>query len=297
MPRSCRILFICTGNTCRSPLAAAGFAALCKKAGLENVEAASAGLSAQSASPAAAHMQHAAQEEGLDLTLHRSRQADAALLNAADLVVCLSTSHALLLAALVPHEKIRVLGGGISDPFGSSLACYRACAKEILKALPALLRELAAPFSFLEPACRIVPAKTVHLPELAALEAQCFSTPWSAQSLASSLDAANNRFLAAFWGERLVGYLGLTQVMEQADILNIATAPDFRRHGIANALLARAETQSILAGCGELRLEVRESNEAARALYAARGYMQTGRRRQYYQAPQEDALLLTLHCY
>jgi ribosomal-protein-alanine N-acetyltransferase len=91
-----------------------------------------------------------------------------------------------------------------------------------------------------------------------------------------------------------LGYLGITQIAGQADIANIAVAPAHRRRGAAHALLARAETQAVLRGCGEIRLECRQGNAAALALYRSRGYVEVGRRKKYYRDPDEDAVLMTL---
>ena len=289
------VLFVCTGNTCRSPLAAGIYAA-------QNPEdrVLSAGLFTEDGLPASAHMLAIAPEYGAGLAPHRSRQLTADLLNQADFIVCLSASHAMRLASYVPEEKIRILGGGISDPYGGDLEDYRTCAAQIAAALPALERELHALVrtqrSDGAPAqpVQIVPMEESHIPLAAALERECFACPWSEQSLREGMRGEHAHYLAALEQGTLIGYLGISQVADQADIANIAVLPAHRRQGAAHALLARAETGAILRGCEEIRLECREGNAAALALYRSRGYREVGRRRRYYHDPEEDAVLMTL---
>ena len=276
------VLFVCTGNTCRSPLAAGIYAA--RNPG-DRVR--SAGLFTEDGLPASAHMLALAPEYGADLAPHQSRQLTADLLSQADFIVCLSASHAMRLASYVPEEKIRVLGGGIPDPYGGDLEDYRACAAQIAAALPALKRELHV-------AAQIVPMEESHIPAAAALERECFACPWSEQSLREGMRSEHAHYLAALAQGAFIGYLGISQVADQADIANIAVLPAHRRQGIANALLARAETGAILRGCGEIRLECREGNAGALALYRSRGYREVGRRRRYYRGPNGDAVLMTL---
>jgi len=278
------MLFICTGNTCRSPFAAGAYAAMDPDA-----RVLSAGLCAVEGQPASAHMLAAAREYGIDLALHRSRQLTAELLAATDFAVCLSASHAKRLASVAPPETLRVLGGGIPDPFGGGPEEYRACAGQIAAALPALRRELRA-----APGLRIVPMEDAHVPAAAALEQQCFALPWSEEALRGGLRGEHAHYLAALDQGEFIGYLGISQVADQADIANIAVAPAHRRRGVAHALLARAETQAALRGCVEIRLECRTSNAAALALYRSRGYNEVGRRKKYYRDPEEDAVLMTL---
>lgn len=137
------IIFICTGNTCRSPMAAALCEGLARERGMTDLIAESRGLAAAPGAPASPHAAEALSEVGLDLSAHRSRQADPAELAGADLVICMTRSHRIILeGAGIPAGKIRVLGVGIPDPFGGSLEDYRACRDAIAAALPAVLDEL-----------------------------------------------------------------------------------------------------------------------------------------------------------
>ena len=122
------ITFICTGNTCRSPLAEGLF----KKINPRH-EVYSAGLSAIFGDKVSENSVLAARDYDVDISEHISRPLSKELLMATDLFVCLSYSHAVQLVNLVGKKRIYVLGGGISDPYGGSLEIYKKCAEEILK--------------------------------------------------------------------------------------------------------------------------------------------------------------------
>lgn len=290
MARACRVLFLCTGNTCRSP-----FAALCAASGREGVEFASAGLAAWEGAPASANMQAAAEELGLSLADHRAQNVTPELLEASDLVVCLSASHALAIADRVPAERLRILGGGIDDPYNGGPEEYRACAAQIKGALPAVLAELTAPFSFLSPDACILPTAEGHASAIAELERLAFDPPMREERLREKLrDYPTAHWLTALWNGEVAGFLGADQYGGEAFIDDLAVFPHMRRKGVANALLARAETEAILRGASKIHLEVRESNLAARALYSARGCRDVGRRKGFYERPKEDAILMTM---
>ncbi len=141
---------------------------------------------------------------------------------------------------------------------------------------------------------RIVPMDADHLDEVAELERICFSTPWSRNMLAEELDNALSAFLVALDDDgRVVGYAGLQVVLDEGYITNVAVRPECRRNGIAAKLLqvfldfAQANRLSFLT------LEVRASNYGAIALYGERGFRSVGRRKNYYEHPKEDAIIMT----
>ena len=142
---------------------------------------------------------------------------------------------------------------------------------------------------------RIVPMAAEHLNEVAALELACFSRPWSRQMLAEELDNQCAAFLVALEPEtdKVIGYAGLLVAADEGYITNVAVFPTYRRRGVAGKLLdvflrfARANHLAFLT------LEVRPSNAAAIALYTRFGFREAGRRRNYYDLPREDALILT----
>ena len=141
---------------------------------------------------------------------------------------------------------------------------------------------------------KITPMTAEHLDEVAELERLCFSDPWSRNVLAESLKNDLSAYLVALDGAgRVAGYAGLTVVLDEGSIDNIAVRPDCRRQGVASQLLdvflnfARGNRLAFLT------LEVRASNYAAIALYGSRGFREVGRRKKYYEHPTEDALIMT----
>ena len=131
-----------------------------------------------------------------------------------------------------------------------------------------------------------------HVPQIAELEKLCFSDPWSEKSIETELSCRLSVWLVALEGEQVVGYVGSQTVIDESDMMNIAVHPDFRRKGIAEALVAALvdELKKLESHC--LTLEVRASNEPAQKLYEKLGFSQIGRRPKYYRNPREDALIL-----
>ena len=142
---------------------------------------------------------------------------------------------------------------------------------------------------------RIVPMNGDHLDEVAELERICFSVPWSRNMLAEELDNLLSAFLVALDdNDRVVGYAGLQVVLDEGYITNVAVRPECRRQGIAAKLLQVFLDFAKANKLAFLTLEVRASNYDAIALYGSRGFRSVGRRKNYYEHPREDALIMTL---
>lgn len=142
---------------------------------------------------------------------------------------------------------------------------------------------------------RIIPMTAAHLPAVAALERVCFpADPWSEALFRDALENPAVAVLLAQGADgAILGYAVLSTVLDEGGLDNIAVAPHCRRRGVADALL------SALTGSGRehlsvLMLEVRASNAPAIALYEKHGFAAVGRRKNYYDAPKEDAVLMTL---
>ena len=131
-----------------------------------------------------------------------------------------------------------------------------------------------------------------HVSQVAQLEKECFHDPWSENSIASELKNPLSLWLVAVDGQQLAGYVGSQSVMGEADMMNIAVSSKFRRMGIAQELVERLVTLLREKDVYSLTLEVRASNEPAKALYGKLGFSQVGRRPNYYRNPKEDALIL-----
>ena len=139
----------------------------------------------------------------------------------------------------------------------------------------------------------LVPMDRSHLSGVADLEKLCFTTPWNEAMLEEELYNDTASFIVA-QGENseVLGYAGLHVILDEGYIDNVAVRPEYRRQGIADQLL------DVFCRFGEahlrfLTLEVRPSNTAAVALYEKHGFREAGRRKNYYENPTEDALLLT----
>ena len=138
----------------------------------------------------------------------------------------------------------------------------------------------------------IVNMNESHVAQVAALEKICFSDPWSENSVASELKNPLSCWLVAEEDGKVAGYVGSQTVMDKSDMMNVAVHPDHRRKGIAEALVAELVEALKKRESRCLTLEVRASNEPAKALYEKLGFTQVGLRKNYYRNPKEDALIL-----
>ena len=134
-------------------------------------------------------------------------------------------------------------------------------------------------------------ASAADVAAIAALEAVCFpADPWPADMIARHID----RFLLAADGPELLGYAVLSTVLDEGNLDNIAVSPARRRTGVGDALLTEVIRRARALGLALLYLEVRASNGPAVALYEKHGFAPVGRRKNYYEKPREDAVLMTL---
>ncbi len=140
---------------------------------------------------------------------------------------------------------------------------------------------------------RILDADLVYLPQIEALEQVCFSSPWTLEQLKTQLKDGRHEFIAAVSEETVLGYVGMMYVLDEGYISNVAVAPQFRRCGIADALIDKLTRIAESLELSFVTLEVRESNESAIKLYSKHGFEPVGRRKKYYDFPKEDAILMT----
>lgn len=131
-----------------------------------------------------------------------------------------------------------------------------------------------------------------HIAPIAALEAVCFQDPWPEAAIESELNNPLSLWLVAEENGTVVGYVGSQTVLGEADIMNVAVDPGFRRRGVARALLTQLQQRLAAQQVHSLTLEVRVSNASAISLYSGLGFVQVGRRPNYYHKPKEDALIL-----
>ena len=137
----------------------------------------------------------------------------------------------------------------------------------------------------------IVPLDGTHLSGVADIERLCFSSPWSVGSL-TLLTMGENGGFVALDGKTVVGYIGYLGVIDEYEITNVATHPDYQRQGIGTALLAALVEKAKQNGIVRITLDVRESNTPALALYEKFHFSPCGRRKSFYSAPREDAIVM-----
>lgn len=274
-----RRLVVCTGNTCRSPMAKALIEAI-QPAG---DEVKSAGLSTTGVA-ASVFAVMALKEKGIDLSFHKSQLLTADMVAWADEIGVMTPAHKVAVTSVfeVDPDRVLVLGKGIPDPFGLSLDDYRMTRDVLEKAVAAWLDPTAI---------HVVPLRGEHIAAIASIEKVSFADPWSEAALSEELLNDCARFFVAERGGKVVGYLGSHEVAGEIAITNVAVAPDARRQGVAAALLNAVAAYAKKHAVTRITLEVRVSNAPAIALYESAGYIKDGIRPRFYAHPTEDAAI------
>lgn len=143
---------------------------------------------------------------------------------------------------------------------------------------------------------RFASFEVLSIPELIALESASTPFPWTTSMLEGSL-AAKSDCQKIYLDDEIIGYLVVQRIFDEAEILNLVIFKNFQSHGYGRATVRLLQANLTRAGVKKLFLEVRESNLAARALYARTGFEQIGIRQGYYRAPSpngsaEDAWIM-----
>lgn len=140
----------------------------------------------------------------------------------------------------------------------------------------------------------ILPLAPAHISQIAAIEQACFTDPWSLETLTEELTAPLARYFVC-QGETgtVLGYIGTRMVYDVCEITNVAVIPARRRQGLAGAMYRALEAECRRRGITLVNLEVRETNLTAQAFYRAYGFVPVGKRRNYYESPREDAILMS----
>jgi ribosomal-protein-alanine N-acetyltransferase len=146
---------------------------------------------------------------------------------------------------------------------------------------------------------RIERVQSRDIGQIAAIEAKCFSDPWSERAFRDALSHDRIYFACALddsradrGAARVLGYVVAWFAAGEGEIANLAVDPEVRRHGIGSALLDHTLDEACRHGAEQVFLEVRLSNLRARQLYESRGFAEVGRRQRYYRRPVEDAVVL-----
>lgn len=281
-----KIMFICSGNTCRSPLAEGLFKKYLQENNITNIEVSSAGLGAFSGDEVSVNSVLVAKNRGVDISSHRARNINPEHLLATDLFFCMTDSHKKALSPYCDSEKIKVFD--IPDPYGRPIEAYEECAKQLESKFPDILK-------IIEKMPAICKMSEDHIKEIALLEKECFSEPWSEQSLTDELSNDTARFYVLCDGENLIGYIGANNISGEVYINNVAVNEKYRGKGYAKKLVNHLIRQSEAEKALFITLEVRKSNENAIKLYEKCGFKLIGERKNFYSKPTEDALIYTLY--
>lgn len=136
--------------------------------------------------------------------------------------------------------------------------------------------------------------KAEHIDMVAELEELCFAHPLSKTNLGMLLPGGIGNGFVIVDEERNVAaaYGGIICVLDEGQILNIATHPEYRRRGLGRKIMETVIAHAMEKGITFITLEVRESNAAAIGLYESLGFYQVGRLKGYYDSPKEDGLIL-----
>ncbi len=129
------------------------------------------------------------------------------------------------------------------------------------------------------------------LDDVARIESESFSAPWSRKAFEDALNDRNYIFYVARVDKKVIGTAGLIVSFDEADVTNVAVDKDYRGMGVATDLLLALLEKGMSAGIKTFTLEVRENNSPAIALYEKAGFIFIGKRPGFYDKPREDALM------
>ncbi|MDO4607913.1 MAG: ribosomal protein S18-alanine N-acetyltransferase [Clostridia bacterium] len=274
------IIFVCTGNTCRSPMAE-GYL---KSKNLSDINVLSRGFSGgDTANEKSIAVMN---EIGIDISNHVSKPITANDIKNTDKFICMTASHKRILLSLGAKEKdVFVLGDEIPDPYGFDIDVYRNCRDQITNEIDTLIKN-----GFFNKA-EVLVASPDDVPDIAAIESECFTTPWSEGAILDSMNAKTHFYIAKVCGVA-AGYMGVSIVCGEGYVTNIAVLPEFRNQGIAKQIL-NTVIKSHKNELEFISLEVRMSNDAAISLYKKIGFEVVGTRKRFYEHPVEDAYIMT----
>ena len=142
------------------------------------------------------------------------------------------------------------------------------------------------------PKIEIIRMTEAQVPQVAAIESEVFTCPWSQKGFMDTLYQDNVRFYLAVEGTTVLGYCGIYMAMDEGEITNVAVKPEFRRCHVADEMLRALVSDSEAEGIRYIYLEVRVSNDAAIGLYEKHGFTRRGIRKNFYEKPQEDAYVM-----
>ena len=249
-----------------------------------DIEISSSGISVMAPSGAAKNAILAAQKYGADLECHISSQITIDELNEYKLVLTMTASHKAMLLPYAEKDNIMTLSEfageveDIHDPYGGSLELYEKTAEQIYSYLTKGI-SLRSEISF---------ARTEDITAVARMEREYFSDAWSENSV--KIQVENKKVMVIKFAGELIGYCIFMNAADEGEILRIAINHKIRKAGLGKKLLLASISEMEKSGANEIFLEVRASNDSARALYKSVGFDKIGIRKNYYD-DNEDAIL------
>ena len=281
-----KIMFICSGNTCRSPLAEGLFKKYLKENNINDIDVSSAGVGAFPGDAVSINSILVAANRGIDISEYRARNINPEHLLTTDLFFCMSDSHKQVLLRHCDESKIVVLN--VPDPYGRPIENYEECAKMLESHFPLILEKIQSTVTIRE-------MTEDDINSIAELEKECFSEPWSETSLRDELTNETARFYVLRDGNNLLGYIGANNICNEVYITNVAVNSECRGKGYGKILVNHLIKQSEAERAFFITLEVRKSNENAIKLYEKCGFKLIGERKNFYSKPTEDALIYTYY--
>lgn len=128
--------------------------------------------------------------------------------------------------------------------------------------------------------------------QIARINLECFSDPDGEQVVLKLLQQEGMHFIVAELEGECIAYCSFLCVVDECQVINVATHPMHRGRGIAGSLVKKMQSIAVTLGCTVASLEVRRSNAAAISVYNACGFECVGERRRFYKNPAEDALIM-----
>lgn len=287
------VCFVCTGNTCRSPMAEA----VLRHFGGGRYMAVSAGLSAVEGESISENAVAALRGSGIKETAenpyssHRARNMTRELAARSDIIVAISASHLLRLTVAFPEfaEKMRVMPQDIPDPFLGSLATYEKCLRAIVSGVSDMFAlGVCETYS-------VRPGVPEDVPRIFEIVTEAFTDAWTEEMIRSCFEPYTDVWVLESSVHGICGFAVLDRKLAgEAELHNIALSREARGRGLAGLLMDRLIGRARERGVRRIMLEVRESNAPAIALYRSYGFEKVGMRPAYYRSPTENAWLMDL---
>lgn len=287
------ICFVCTGNTCRSPMAAAVLNYL----GKGRYVAVSAGIAAIDGDGISENAVTALQNAGIESTpendyrSHRARKITRSMIAHCDRVVAISSRHMLCLISAFPEYagKISVFPHDIPDPFMGDVAEYGKCLEMMVSDIKAMF------LSERDGEYRVRVGTKSDVRRILEIENEAFTDPWTEEMLNSCFEPYTDLWVLENSACEVCGFAVLDRTLvKEAELHNIAIAKELRGKGLSALLMDKLIERAKERGVHRIMLEVRVSNAPAIALYQKYGFEKVGLRPAYYRKPTENALLMDL---